>query len=119
MWRGRKWRNETRKRGEGEIGVEVSVSVPGRTERRQSKEFEYNQKVTSIFEELEGRLGLEYWDRAGGEIRKARCPLQKAGSYEAQNLGGETNFCLSQLFKTAHVIQQTYFMCDGRMLLQG
>lgn len=49
--------NKKERKEEGEIGMGVPVSEHGRIKMRWGKEWDHSQKVSSIFEELEGRLG--------------------------------------------------------------
>ena len=79
------------RKAEEEIGVKVTVSEPERAERRQGKEFDHLQKVTSIFEARKCRFGLENWDGAVERLEKHN------GIYKelwAQNLD---NFYISRL----------------------
>lgn len=94
-----------------------TVPEPGRTERGWSQKFDHSQKVTSIFEQLNGRLG---WEIGMGQVEKSekhRALHILGAMYEVQNLDSERNFCLSRQFKTAHGIQQTRFIYNGKMLL--
>ena len=82
------------RKAEGEIGVKVTVSEPEREERRQGKEFDHLQKVTSIFEAWKCRIGLENWDGAVERLEKHNAVYKKLW---VQNLDNESNLYISRL----------------------
>lgn len=72
--------NKKERNEEGEISVEVPISEPGRIERRWCKEWDHSEKVSSIFEELEGRLGLGVGIEQVERSEKHSVPCSREGA---------------------------------------